>query len=213
MKIDMNSGIYKITNLINNKIYIGSTKNLYQRRIDHFYSLKINKHHNSHLQNSYNKYGTENFVFEILITCHPDMLLWYEQQFSDQWKPEYNKKRIAERNATKRHSTYKGKKRGRKPSSLVTNETKEKIKKLGRMMGHSVSQNTRDKLSAKLKGRPNYNLAKIVDGLISPDGTVYKNILNLSDFCKEHGLSKGNMWSVVNRKRNHHKGWKALQGI
>ena len=58
--------IYKITNLKNNLVYIGLTNNVKRRRYRHFYDLSHNKHDNSFLQNHYNIYGSENFVFEII---------------------------------------------------------------------------------------------------------------------------------------------------
>lgn len=60
------SGIYQIRNLVNNKIYIGSSKNLYKRKVNHFYELRLNKHCNAYLQNSYNFYSEENFIFEVI---------------------------------------------------------------------------------------------------------------------------------------------------
>lgn len=87
------TGIYQIRNILDNKIYIGSTINLRTRRNRHFSELKFNRHYNIHLQRAYNRDEKENFVFEILITCHSDLLCWYEQQFVDQWKPEYNQRK------------------------------------------------------------------------------------------------------------------------
>ena len=55
-----------ILNLLNNKSYIGSTKNFSSRKAQHFRSLKNNKHHSYHLQNSFNKYKIECFSFLIL---------------------------------------------------------------------------------------------------------------------------------------------------
>lgn len=60
------SGIYKITNLINGKIYIGSSVNLKRRKTIHLSNLKNKKHGNRYLQNSFDKYGEDNFIFEIL---------------------------------------------------------------------------------------------------------------------------------------------------
>lgn len=61
------SGIYKIICLVTKKFYIGSATNLYKRLVyGHLKSLKNNCHNNSYLQNSYNKYGINNFTFEIL---------------------------------------------------------------------------------------------------------------------------------------------------
>ena len=59
--------IYKILNKINNKVYIGQTKNKPNRRwCQHKRKLSLNKHTNSYLQSAWNKYGKENFIFEVL---------------------------------------------------------------------------------------------------------------------------------------------------
>jgi len=84
------SGIYWIRNKINNNIYIGSSINIRQRIGNHRRELKHNISPHRLLQNAVNEYGLKNFSYRVLITCHPDMLFWYEQQFIDQWHPEYN---------------------------------------------------------------------------------------------------------------------------
>lgn len=58
--------IYKIENKLNQNCYIGITTNPSVRKNRHFNYLKQNKHCNSHLQSAFNKYGEENFIFEIL---------------------------------------------------------------------------------------------------------------------------------------------------
>ena len=74
------SGIYTITNIITNKIYVGScTTSIKQRFSNHINSLKNNKHRNSYLQRSYNKYGHSNFKFEILEECEPNLCISTEQ--------------------------------------------------------------------------------------------------------------------------------------
>lgn len=60
------SGIYKITCKKSIRIYIGSASNFAIRKCCHFKLLKENKHSNRKLQNAYNKYGIENFTFDIL---------------------------------------------------------------------------------------------------------------------------------------------------
>ncbi len=80
------SGIYQIKNIINGKLYIGSTKNLYKRYYDHSYRLKRNIHENSKLQNAFNKYGEENFIFEAVeFVEDEDKLLEYEQYWIDRF--------------------------------------------------------------------------------------------------------------------------------
>lgn len=71
----MKSGIYKIVNNINSKCYIGSSIDTKRRLEDHFKLLRKNKHHNPHLQASYNKYGEENFTCSIIEYCDKDILL------------------------------------------------------------------------------------------------------------------------------------------
>lgn len=75
----MNSGVYTITNLINNKIYVGSTNSFVRRFNDHKRDLIFNKHKNNYLQKSVNKHGIENFIFEILEECDVKLKLGLEQ--------------------------------------------------------------------------------------------------------------------------------------
>lgn len=58
--------IYRITNMINNKYYIGSAESFARREWQHKNDLKRNAHKNPHLQASWNKYGEDAFVFEVL---------------------------------------------------------------------------------------------------------------------------------------------------
>lgn len=63
-------GIYIITNTINNKVYIGRSKDIDSRFSSHKCNLRNNNHINEHLQRAWNKYGEENFKFEILELCN-----------------------------------------------------------------------------------------------------------------------------------------------
>ena len=88
--MDKICGIYKIENIITKECYIGSSKDI-EKRVNGHVNRSYSKHSkNFHIYNAFRKYGCENFVYEILIQCHPDMLLWYEQLAMDRWKPEYN---------------------------------------------------------------------------------------------------------------------------
>ncbi len=61
------SGIYQIRNLVNNKIYIGQTTMRFVKRYwHHQWKLTENTHDNKHLQTAWQKYGPDNFVFEVL---------------------------------------------------------------------------------------------------------------------------------------------------
>jgi excinuclease UvrABC nuclease subunit len=86
----MKTGIYKITNQINNKFYIGSSKDLSRRKKDHFRLLKKGVNHSVLLQRAVNKYGIDNFIFEIIVECSQELLFTIEQKLVDDLSPEYN---------------------------------------------------------------------------------------------------------------------------
>lgn len=94
------SGVYQITFKNSDKRYIGSAIKLSNRKKSHISQLRNNKHPNKHLQNAFNKYGEENYIFKILLVCDKFNCLLYEQMVLDYFTPEklYNKRVIAESN-------------------------------------------------------------------------------------------------------------------
>lgn len=64
-------GIYKFTNKINNKAYIGQSVNIEHRRQQHISSAYYSKSntYNTVFHQAIRKYGSENFNFEILTIC------------------------------------------------------------------------------------------------------------------------------------------------
>lgn len=77
----MGCGIYKIENIINNKIYIGSSIEFSVRLMKHKYMLRSNTHYNEYLQNSYNKYGENAFSFELIEECDEINLINRENHY------------------------------------------------------------------------------------------------------------------------------------
>jgi group I intron endonuclease len=81
-------------------------------------------------------------------------------------------------------------------------------------VGHKMSLESSLKKSKSLKlayaeGRKvaGEHSKKTYSGIISPDGKIYTNITGLSGFCREHGLSKGNMSDLCSGKIKQYKGW------
>ena len=69
------SGIYLIINIANDIYYVGQAVYFERRFAQHRYELLENSHSNSYLQNAYNKYGKENFIFvKIEFLSNLDML-------------------------------------------------------------------------------------------------------------------------------------------
>ena len=119
------SGIYQIINLTNMKVYVGSAVDFIKRRGEHFNKLKRNVHHNIYLQNSYNKHGEDNFIFEILEFVKDNSVLLerenYYIELTDCTNPE-------------------------KGYNICP--------KAGNCFGVYPSEETRKKMSLKSKGRP-----------------------------------------------------------
>lgn len=86
--------IYKVTNQINGKIYIGKTlKTIPERWKEHCKDCKKERCEKRPLYDAMNKYGIENFIIEEVEECSPDILndrevYWIEQYGS--FKYGYN---------------------------------------------------------------------------------------------------------------------------
>ena len=83
------SGIYKIVNTINGYFYVGSSVQLQERWRQHKKLLVENKHINPKLQNAWNSYGADAFVFQVLEVTRFDKQgnVVREQYYLDTLKP------------------------------------------------------------------------------------------------------------------------------
>lgn len=78
----MNSGVYTIENLIDNKLYVGYAVNFNERWNDHIKKLRIGKHKNRHLRGAWKIYGENAFRFEILEECPEEYLCCQEHYWA-----------------------------------------------------------------------------------------------------------------------------------
>jgi group I intron endonuclease len=78
--------IYKIINTLNNKFYVGSTNNQYERFRTHRNKLRKHKHHCAHLQSAWIKYGESAFVFHVVEVLSDSSFL---QDAEDKWLTEW----------------------------------------------------------------------------------------------------------------------------
>lgn len=62
-------GIYKITNNVTNKCYVGQSVNIKKRIAEHFRTLRKGQHPNKKLQNSFSKYGEDAFSWSVEAYC------------------------------------------------------------------------------------------------------------------------------------------------
>jgi group I intron endonuclease len=170
--IPKKSGVYKLVNKTTGKFYIGQTFNLHKRKIAHWTKLRNNHHANPHLQNAWNKYGGDSFMFIPIIICDKSELTYYEQKCVDMFIPSYNiRKECVDSNYGIKYSE-EVRNRMRHP---MPEETKRKISltEKGRMVskeillkrslamkGKRVSEETKRKISIKNTGRKLSNETK-----------------------------------------------------
>ena len=84
------SAVYKITNTVTGKFYIGSSKNVKLRWACHKCQSTWNECPNNPMYLDMLKYGVEKFEFEILEEVESEHLKEKEQQFIETLKPTYN---------------------------------------------------------------------------------------------------------------------------
>lgn len=135
----MISCIYTITNKINGKFYLGKTNNFLYRMSKHKYTLRNKIHINEHLQRAWDKYGEENFEFEILEEYDVEHLVSMEHYWCNLLDAfNYNR-------AYNIRPTH--------PFGKATNsiEMREKVKKA--LTGKKLSDEHKLKLSLAKKGK------------------------------------------------------------
>ncbi len=82
-----NSGIYKIQNQVNGKVYVGSAVNFRQRFFSHLSELRRGIHHSPKLQQAWLKHGENAFKFEIIEkVSNKEDLIKREQYWIDNLK-------------------------------------------------------------------------------------------------------------------------------
>lgn len=155
------SGIYSIRNLVTGKVYVGQSKSCTIRWRGHLWSLKNDQHGNVHLQASFNRYGVENFQYEVLETCAEDArdereCYWMDYHKSNDLKFGYNLQYGGHLN--KNHSDEtKEKQRQAKLGTILIEEHKRKIglasKGNTHRLGKYPTEETRRKMSKSQKGK------------------------------------------------------------
>jgi group I intron endonuclease len=209
--------IYKITNLINGKLYIGQTTTTIEKRFkQHIYKYSTNSKYKTIINQAIKKYGKENFQIEIIdVGADINELNLKEKK----WIVELNTIMPHGYNMTTGGDRYvmseetKEKLRKSSTGKKVSDETRKKQSKSH--MGHVVKEETKEKIRRFYKGKKQSKdlvekriaaMGKIYT-MIDPNGNVVR-FKNLSKFCLINGLSKSKMCLVNQGKRNHHKNWK-----
>ncbi|MBC8548943.1 MAG: GIY-YIG nuclease family protein [Candidatus Brocadiales bacterium] len=215
----MNSGVYQIRNLCNDKVYVGSSKDLTKRKREHFRMLRNGTHSNSHLQNSYNKYGRENFEFSIMEKTAN--LLEVEQSYLDTINNKYNICTIA--GSTLGWDAPKGEDNKLSESYRVISPDGAVVRFIGLhnfCRKHSLDKGAMNRvlrgITAHCKGWRKYDTTIVGTAKLpkfstnykfrSPDGEIFETN-NLGGFSKLHALDNAAMHRTWQQKQTNHKGW------
>ena len=180
--------IYKVTNKVNGKVYIGQTiQSFYKRKWSHESRAK-NSTDNMPFHTALCKYGKSNFEWEIIEYCDSkeeldEMEFHYILQFNTLSSDGYNCTYGGEGNHGFKHSK----------------ETCELIRQM--KTGVKLSKES----IAKRSQKQSYTWK-----IIFPDDKE-EIICNLSDFCRKNNLCATSMSAVARGDRSHHKGFKCIK--
>lgn len=195
--LEMSGRVYKITNIVNDKLYVGQTKTSMAKRFTSHKCESKNERYDNKLYEEMRKYGTENFKVESLSEIKTstrdelrEMLNVLEKQYIEKLAPEYN---FAPGGLGNTGVTW-------------TDERREKFKELmsgenNPCFGKPKSDETREKLSKALKGRVISEESRVkrietMKGIPKSDETrekmkeAAKNRTNKMPSGKEHHNSK-----------------------
>lgn len=152
--MDKVAGIYEIVNTVNGHRYVGSAVNIQKRWKEHKNLLLCGKHHSLHLQNAWNKYGMDCFIFGLIEQCEESLLIQREQCSLDSLHPEYNIAKVAgsslgikrrPESIEKTAAAHRGKP-GPRRGCVLSEEIRAKMSTAKK--GHKASEETKAKMRA-----------------------------------------------------------------
>ena len=197
--------IYKVTNNVNGKIYVGQTiRDLHQRVNEHFYTAAREKD-TSPFYRAIRKYGRENFIWESVCECFSQEDLDEKERLIatkfDAWVPNgYNIRAGFGKGSMSKAERERRSGQG----NPMYGRSGDKAPAYGRVGDkHPMFGKTHSKESVQ----------KIIDAnsktyeFLSPEG-IFTTIYNMNQFCRENPeLTPSSMLNVYKGKKRHHKGW------
>lgn len=211
--------IYKLTNRINGKGYVGVTNNYEKRMREHSYASN-----DYAISRAIRKHGWDSFNHEIIAQteCHVNAYRVLEPKYiaeHDTKDSGYNLTDGGEGTlGYSPSSDARNKMSEAKKGKTLSEDHKRKISESN--MGRKVHDETKQKISAKLKGNKNFEgkshsnctksilskqKAKTWD-VVDPDGN-HITVTNMRKFCLDNNLHHSAMSRVMSGKQKKHKGY------
>lgn len=180
-------GIYKIICKVNNKIYIGSTEVCFKQRFKkHKQKLRNNYHENDYLQKSWNKYGEDNFTFEILEEISDkSKVKEIEQLYLDEYIPKG------------KDFCFNLSKTATGGNTITNDEIKEKHRQ---GLINSYTDELREIRRKQWNNRLPEMLKKISETINNPEYKE-KQKLRIQEMCKTEKWLEANRKSVAKRRK------------
>lgn len=201
----MTCGVYKIINKVNGHVYVGSSVNIERRHTQHFYLLGVGRHHSRYLQAAWNKYGKNQFSFELIIECFEYELEIQEQVYIDKLHPVYNVNPCAGLTRERRHTEESRKRmsqarKGWHPSLFLIDMVRNRMMGNTYRQGMLHSKESKQKMSEATRGERNGN-AKLTEQDISEircllDTHSYRELAIMFSVSKSTigWIAKGQHW-------------------
>ncbi len=128
------SGVYKIVNTVTGDFYVGSSKDVKRRWMEHKKPSVWRKYPNSKLYQEMQQYGVDKFEFQILVPVEPEYLTQVEQECIEMLNPTYNDKRakgwdVERRKKSKKKYEQSEKGKERQKKYFQSEKGKEHLKK------------------------------------------------------------------------------------
>lgn len=189
------AGIYKITNIVNGKYYVGSALSIKQRWYTHKSELRRGVHGNSLLQRSWNKYGEDAFTFEVLEEVSTaDELLGREQHYIDELKAYdrsigFNLRRNASSNLGHEFSEVT-----RRRMSEAHSGTKNSF------YGREHNETTKRRIGDATRGSKKWCAKLDEEKVADIRRRIKEESATQAELCREYGVSDSVMSRVCNGK-------------
>lgn len=189
--------VYKLTNLVNGKIYIGKTNSLAARWSQHKSTAKAGKQ--SRLYNAIRKYSYNAFIMELLIADENEEFIYeqetkYIQLFRSNTKEKgYNMGLGGEGNREKQVSEQTRKLHSKRSKEHYNSETTERLR--------TAKKTLEARLNASKASRGSNNgRAKLDEQKVLFIRAIYKEgFLNQLEISKRYNIPRGTVNHIISR--------------